>query len=482
MRRVLARKDAIGKTAMALAPSRTFWAAVGSGPNKSAADEIRIKLSELCYRTISSDFVEDKKHIDLSSEPLIIVCAAGTRSSVIGDIIKDTAIFHAHKAVPVVIAEEDDHRFDNYARQIIHVPSLPEHLSPLLTTLAGHIWGYYAALSIHAASGKLFEERERLQAAVEEMASRGLDVYEITQSRNFRAQMTTFGATFRRMVTEENLSKLVDAKDATDLLLLSRYLAGRIPTEDFELDFGETAAPKKRLAMFFEALGEIINQLSRPVDAIKHQAKTVTVGTSRITEEVSGVLFDQLETLGIPLSRLASRNVLVLRNLQGVVAAIEGGILYRIDGLNLLGEATEATRIHVENKTGTSKGEPSRVEVDGKLRGTKSIIVREGNVFVGRGKKDDRKILVIPLLSEKKGRTRSVDGILSLNVTFKEGAPLFAITKALGGKFERIQNNLQEFSVSWMDGYLDLLTMEELFGLSAEKIVDEILARRSSRP
>jgi glutamine---fructose-6-phosphate transaminase (isomerizing) len=39
---------------------------VGSGPNKSAADEIRIKLSELCYKTISSDYVEDKKHIDLS--------------------------------------------------------------------------------------------------------------------------------------------------------------------------------------------------------------------------------------------------------------------------------------------------------------------------------------------------------------------------------------------------------------------------------
>ena len=54
-----------------------------------------IKLSELCYKTISSDFVEDKKHIDLSSEPLIIVCAAGSKGTVIGDIIKDTAIFKA---------------------------------------------------------------------------------------------------------------------------------------------------------------------------------------------------------------------------------------------------------------------------------------------------------------------------------------------------------------------------------------------------
>ena len=85
---------------------KKYWAIVGSGPNKAAADEIRIKLSELCYKTISSDVVEDKKHIDLSSEPLIIVCAAGNPEVVIGDIVKDVAIFKAHKAAVVVFAEE----------------------------------------------------------------------------------------------------------------------------------------------------------------------------------------------------------------------------------------------------------------------------------------------------------------------------------------------------------------------------------------
>ena len=42
-----------------------------------AAEEMRIKLSELCYKSIACDATEDKKHIDLSSEPLILVCAAG---------------------------------------------------------------------------------------------------------------------------------------------------------------------------------------------------------------------------------------------------------------------------------------------------------------------------------------------------------------------------------------------------------------------
>ena len=97
MRSVLDMREAIKASAYRLAVSKNYWATVGSGANKTAADEIRIKLSELCYKTISSDYVEDKKHIDLSSEPLIIVCAAGTRESVLGDIVKDTAIFHATK-------------------------------------------------------------------------------------------------------------------------------------------------------------------------------------------------------------------------------------------------------------------------------------------------------------------------------------------------------------------------------------------------
>jgi glucosamine--fructose-6-phosphate aminotransferase (isomerizing) len=36
-------------------------------PNAVAAEEVRIKLSELCYKSIACDITEDKKHIDLSS-------------------------------------------------------------------------------------------------------------------------------------------------------------------------------------------------------------------------------------------------------------------------------------------------------------------------------------------------------------------------------------------------------------------------------
>jgi glucosamine--fructose-6-phosphate aminotransferase (isomerizing) len=49
--------------------------------------------------------------------------------------------------------------------------------------------------------------------------------------------------------------------------------------------------------------------------------------------------------------------------------------------------------------------------------------------------------------------------------------------KALGGKYERIKNIVQESSVKWDDQHLELVEMKALFGISAEKIGDFIVSR-----
>jgi glucosamine--fructose-6-phosphate aminotransferase (isomerizing) len=67
MEQVLARRTPIGEVAHRLAPARRYWAVVGNGSNRIAAHEVRIKLSELCYKSIACDGTEDKKHIDLSA-------------------------------------------------------------------------------------------------------------------------------------------------------------------------------------------------------------------------------------------------------------------------------------------------------------------------------------------------------------------------------------------------------------------------------
>ena len=474
MRRVLSMKKEMEKSAQKLAATKNYWAAVGSGPNKAAADEIRIKLSELCYKTISSDYIEDKKHIDLSSEPLIIVCAAGTKRNVIGDIIKDTAIFQAHKATPVVIADEEENGFDAYAEDVFHVPVVSQHFAPILNTLVGHIWGYYAALAINEGSKFLYAFREELQGTIDNYADKGLDVYEIVLEKSFREKIARFYKEFRAKKIEKKFPTSI-AK-ASDLTLLLKYLAGRLPVAEFEIDFEKKGTALNMLNTLFEYIGESINYMSRPVDAIKHQAKTVTVGTSRISEKLEGLLFDELSKRNFSVSQLTNRNIIVLKNLQGVISHIEGLTLYRIGDLNFLGEPTNGTTIEVLEKNGSLKTIPSRVEKDTKLKGTKRIIVRQENVYIGKGRKDDRSILVIPIISDSPEMPNMIEHLLLLNIAFKEEVPLAAKIKALGGKYEHIKNIVQENSIAWDDNYLESVEIQELFGRSAEKIGELIVS------
>ena len=138
----------IAEIARRLAPSKRYWAIVGNGPNKVAAEEVRIKLSELCYKSMACDSTEDKKHIDLSSEPLILVCAAGLVGSTADDVAKEVAIFRAHKATPIVIANDGETRFPPDVT--IGVPAVDPALGFVLSAMVGHLFGYEAALAIDA--------------------------------------------------------------------------------------------------------------------------------------------------------------------------------------------------------------------------------------------------------------------------------------------------------------------------------------------
>jgi glucosamine--fructose-6-phosphate aminotransferase (isomerizing) len=477
MRTVLDKHQQIGVSAKRHALAKTYWATVGSGPNKSAADEIRIKLSELCYKTISSDFIEDKKHIDLSSEPLIIVCAAGASGTVIGDIIKDTAIFQAHKATPVVIADEGEARFEPYAADVFYVPVVAPHLAPVLNTLAGHIWGYYAALAINQGSIILDRFRQDINAAIDAQLQTGQDIYEVILERSFREEVAKFYNSFRKLQADGRFPVSMAPEAAADLPLLLKYLAGRLPVTDFEVDFGIKGTAANIIHVLNRILGQCINTLSRPVDAIKHQAKTVTVGTSRIREKFDGLLFDVLNRYGFKPSQLINRNVLVLRNLQGVIADIRGAILYKIGNLNLLGELTEDATITVIKKEGVLAAIPSRVETDQLLKGTKRIIVERGNVYIGKGRKDGRSIVVIPTTSTDASGPNIIEHLLLLNIAFRKDVSLGTKIRALGGKYDHIKNIVQENSIFWQEKYVDLVAIDDLFGRSAEKIGETIVSK-----
>jgi glutamine---fructose-6-phosphate transaminase (isomerizing) len=479
MQTVLSKHREIDISAKRLATTKTDWAAVGSGPNKAAADEIRIKLSELCYKTISSDFIEDKKHIDLSSEPLILVCAAGARDSVIGDIIKDTAIFKAHKAAPVVIANEGEHRFGPYAEDVFNVPVVDEHLAPIVNTLVGHIWGYYAALAINEGSRLFYGFRREIQQSLEAYDQEGMDVYEIMLEKAFREKFAQFYRIFRARRDSNPFPTAISL--ASDLTLLLKYFSGRLPVSEFELDFGKKGTALNMLNTLFACLGESINRMARPIDAIKHQAKTVTVGTSRISDKMEGILYDTLSGYNFNVSQLTPSNIIVLRNLQDILLRVNGSILYRINHLNLLGEASDETTIQIVEKRGVLISMPSRVETDPVLKGTKRIIVKEGNVYIGLGRTDGRSILIVPVISDEPSTSSTIEYLLLLNISFRENLPLGAKKKALGGKFERIKSIVQESSLTWDDRYIELLEMKELFGRSAEKVAEFMISQVRSK-
>ncbi|MCP3955017.1 MAG: glutamine--fructose-6-phosphate aminotransferase, partial [Desulfobacterales bacterium] len=384
--------------------------------------------------------------------------------------------FKAHKATPLVIADEGDTRFDLYAEDVFHVPAVSEHLAPLLNTLVGHIWGYHAAMAINEGSRFIYAFQEEMKSTIQASTQRGLDIYELVLDRSFKEKIMDFYNRFRQAKKEQRLPGILGIDTSADLTLLLKYLSGRLPVSDFELDFGIKGTALNMIETLFGCLSESINVMARPVDAIKHQAKTVTVGTSRIEAKVEGLLFDALAIYGLRVSQLINRNIVVLKNLQAVVAGIKGAICYRISGLTALGEVADETRIEITEKTGVLKPIPSRVETDNRLTGTKKIIVKEGNVYVGKGRKDDRSILVIPLISTSQETPNTIGNLLLLNIAFKSNVSVTEKIRALGGKYERIKNIVEENSIVWKDQFIELVAIDELFGRSSEKISEAIVA------
>ncbi|MBN2178142.1 MAG: SIS domain-containing protein, partial [Deltaproteobacteria bacterium] len=471
MDEVLSVSESIKESAWDVVKRKQYWAVVGSGPNKVAADEIRIKLSELCYKTISSDIVEDKKHIDLSSEPLIVVCAAGNPETVIEDTVKDVAIFKAHAASVVVIADEGEPWFDSIADSVIFVPRSSFPVSVILNSLAGHLWGYYAACSINE-DGDFFREfRNSLSLRLSKMNGGAESLFEKIGDTELHRIIGDFSSEFQRRKNRGVFSSM-SVEVASDITLLLKYTVGKLPIEDFWLEYEEKRPSSSPFDMLDISLGRAIDELARPIDAIRHQAKTVTVGTSRKGEMQRGVFFDFLKGLDFSLENLTSYDGFTLRRLQKAVVAIRGFTLYDISDLNYDGKPAEFTTISLSKRGGVSLEMQSRVEgKPGPLKGTKRNIINLGEVYAGLGKTDKAPVVIIPLL----GSDHRIRHILLLHVDFSGFLTAAEKKEVLGNKFNKINNLVNEYNVPWDDRYLDEIPIESLLGEGVDVIVDRLM-------
>ena len=420
MEETIRRRASVAAAAQQLAPSKRYWAIVGNGVNRVAAEELRIKLSELCYRSIACDATEDKKHIDLSCEPLILVCAAGLEGSTADDVAKEVAIYRAHKATPIVIASDGQARFAA-ALQVISVPECHPQLGFVLATVAGHLFGYEAALAIDAQALPLREARAAIEEAVGESASADGDEL----LRSLRPELSASAARFFDGLRSSAYDGNLEASTAVRLAGAYRYALGIAPLDAYQAEMGRIGTPAVVIDDLTAALTQGIEELTRPVDAIKHQAKTVTVGISRSDETLlQPALVQAVLAAGTARDRLSYKVLRTLADLDPAVAEVTGWIRYEIDGEPADGEVP----VTVVDRGGIALDIPSRAERAGVLRGTKHTVAVERQVFVTRGRVDGRTVVIVPETKDDRAT-----GITLLHVRFEDRLPVASARGALQG-------------------------------------------------
>ncbi len=453
MLELIGRRASIGATAQRNALSRRSWAVVGNGANRIAAHEIRIKLSELCYKSIACDVTEDKKHIDLSAEPMIIVCAAGLHGSNADDVAKEIAIYRAHKAAPIAIVDDGESRF-SAAVDTISVPAVHPDLAFVLCTMAGHLFGYEATLAIDATARPLREARGCIETAFAAVRNNEDPLAALAVALEPHA--TRF---FELLRTREYDGSL-EAATAVRVASVLRYATGLQQLDTYQIEFGKVGTPSTVVEDLNAALTKAIDELTRPIDAIKHQAKTVTVGISRSDETLLLVpLVQEVLAAGAPRDSLTYRALRTLVALDTSVESVSGWTRYNIEG----------ETINVIDRGGIARDIPSRTDTMPVLRGSKHRAATEREVTVVRGA-DGRILIIVP---EVKGNQTT--GITLLHVRFHDRLPGDAARRVLEGyrdRYRAIADQVTETEPAMRDDVLGTIDFVDLLTEPVVRLAD----------
>ena len=468
---VLGQRDHIGAIAARHAPGRRYWAVVGSGPNLVAAREIRIKLSELCYKSIAADATEDKKHIDLSSEPMILVCATGLVGSTADDVAKEVAIYKAHKAAPIVVADAGSSRFLG-AHDLVAVPPVHPRLAFVLSTMVGHLFGYEAARAIDAQARPLRSAHAAIEAEAERRLADGVPVEGSAAGPalpdDLRDELRAAATAFSDELRNGRLDGHLEASTAVRLSTLFRFALGVVPLESYQLEFGRVGTPALVLDDLAAALNVAVEELTRPIDAIKHQAKTVTVGISRTDETLLDArLAREVLDAGAPRDSLSYRTLRALVALDPAVADVAGFTRYRVDGLDG-GSPTAA----IVDRGGVSTGIRSRTDRDPALKGTKHQVAVDRDVLVTRGARDDRTIVLVPEVKD-----RETVGLTLLHVVLRDRlAPdvLRGVLQGYGNRYGAVRDAVCETEPDLRDDLLAALPVVDLLTEPVPDVADRL--------
>jgi glucosamine--fructose-6-phosphate aminotransferase (isomerizing) len=254
------------------------------------------------------------------------------------------------------------------------------------------------------------------------------------------------------------------AGTAVRLASLLRYATGIMPLDLYEVDHGKVGTPVVVVDDLTAALTDGIEELTRTIDTIKHQAKTVTVGISRADEELLQVpLVREVLATGTARDALSYRALRTLVALDPAVIRVTAWTRYRIEG-DLAGDAAT---IHVVDSTA---GFPSLTTTDPTLRGTKHRVATQREVTVARGR-DGRTLVFVP---EIKGN--ETVGMTLLHADFASlVAPDVArsVLQGYQGRYGALKDAVTETVPQFDDSVLGAF---DLFELLTEPVY--VMARR----
>jgi glutamine---fructose-6-phosphate transaminase (isomerizing) len=416
---VLDQRQMIAEIAASRAPYARNWAMVGNGANRIAAQEIRIKLSELCYKAIPCDVTEDKKHIDLSTEPMTLVIANDLPEMVVSDTVKEVSIFKAHNGKPIVLCAEGENRFDAVAEATIKVPVVGAGLDFVVATVAGHLFGISAAQAIDQSCNPF---------------------------RDVRGVLSQPTGAFAQADLLQPLNQCLTAIESgvTDSALAANLVVPMVRFQSWvQAAPASISADDPVLVAFRPHLNHVIEDLTRPIDTIRHQAKTVTVGISRPQSEVSPLILDALSGLMITLVSLSDRDRETLEMISPLVTGVEGAMVYEVTGHGTDPQAPEwylkAIRSLHEDSLKTS-----RYLTPARAQGTKRRALRTGAAVAGVGLKGSETVMVVPLYTPT---GTAISGLLLLHLAVAREASLqqkIAVLKAFGHKFDELAEHIAD--------------------------------------
>ena len=252
----------------------------------------------------------------------------------------------------------------------------------------------------------------------------------------------------------------LEAGTAVRITSLLRYATGLMPLDVYQVEHGAVGTPSRVVEDLTAALTKGIEELTRPVDAIKHQAKTVTVGISRSDEELLQVaLAREVLAAGAARDALSYRALRTLVALDPAVEQIVGFTRYRIEGDF---EADEAT-IHVVDRGGISVDLRSRTDDDPRLVGSKHRVATQREVTVVRGARDQRTVIIVPEVKDNE-----TVGLTLLQARFVSRVPADVartVLQGYQGRYGALRDAVTETAPTFDDSRLatvdliDLLTV-----------------------